>query len=300
MRRGHAREPPRRRPRGGALRRRAVEEAPEEPGYELWYARLYANFRGARGIVVEKAEDHFYKALEKIDALKANGKFRDYHKVVEEWAHKGLLVTYQEDGLRCCRAKGLAAARATPATTPSAPRSWRSSFGARDTRDFFRNNEMRLFTGELMFANSPFRAAGVLSRSQIYSIVRAPLRYRNEERLRIRQNLLGAFDVSVAEEKMVKGQVNSYYLPPPGNPAAFPMDPPQAFTDVSVQEIGLGYERVIPLYPLMDFQKLAADVKHIDRQRRDRVLADRNTRSSWLVEGAPELFALRGGRTRSL
>ncbi len=231
----------------------AVAEAPEEPGYELWYARLYANFRGARGIVVEKAEDHFYKALEKIDALKANGKFRDYHKVVEEWAHKGLLVTYQEDGLQLLPWKGSPQHGYAGHDAPGVALMAQLSV-SKDTRDFFRNNEMRLFTGELMFANSAFRSAGALSKAQIYDIVRAPLRARHEERLRVRQNLLGAFDVSFAQEKMVKGQIPTYYLPPPV----------QGFTDVNVQEIGFGYERVIPLYPLLDF-KLAADVKHIDR-----------------------------------
>jgi hypothetical protein len=138
----------------------AVAEAPEEPGYELWYARLYANFRGARGIVVEKAEDHFYKALEKIDALKANGKFRDYHKVVEEWAHKGLLVTYQEDGLQLLPWKAFPQHGYAGHDAPGAALMAQLSV-SKDTRDFFRNNEMRLFTGELMFANSPFRSLSV-------------------------------------------------------------------------------------------------------------------------------------------
>ena len=261
----------------------AVAEAPDEPGYELWYARLYANFRGARGIVVEKAEDHFYKALEKIDALKANGKFRDYHKVVEEWAHKGLLVTYQEDGLQLLPWKAFPQHGYAGHDAPGAALMAQLSV-SKDTRDFFRNNEMRLFTGELMFANSPYRSAGRLSSTQIYDIVRAPLRTRHEERLRIRQNLLGAFDVSFAQEKMSKGQISSYYLPPPGNPA-IAGTPPQPFTDVTLQEVGFGYERVIPLYPVMDF-KLAADVKHIDRKGVIEFEPQEHEKF-WLVEAHP-------------
>ncbi len=252
----------------------AVAEAPDEPGYELWYARLYANFRGARGIVVEKAEDHFYKALEKIDALKADGKLRDYHKVVEEWVHKGLLVTYQEDGLQLLPWKGFPQHGYAGHDAPGVALMAQLSV-SKDTRDLFRNNEMRLFTGELMFANGPYRAAGVLTKSQIYDIVRSPLRVRHEERLRIRQNLLGAFDVSFAQEKMNNGQISTYYLPPPAQP----------FTDVTVREIGFGYERVVPLYPLFDL-KLAGGVKNIDRQGVVEFHPERHERF-WLYEAHP-------------
>jgi hypothetical protein len=234
----------------------AVAEAPEEPGYELWYGMLYSNFRGARGIVVEPAEDHFYKGLEKIDALKKAGKFRDYHQVVEEWIHKRLLVTYQEDGLPLLPWKAYAQHGYAGHDMPGASLMAQLSV-SKDTRDFFRNNEMRLFTGELMFANGPYRALGKLTKAQIYDIARAPLRYRHEERLRLRHNLIGALDVSFAQEKLVKGQIDSYYLPPPTTGSKL--------SDVDVQELGLGFERVIPLYPVLDF-KLAGGVKHIDRQ----------------------------------
>ena len=215
---------------------------------------LYSNFRGARGIVVEPAEDHFYKGLEKIDALKRAGKFRDYHKVVEEWIHKRLMVTYQEDGLQILPWKAYPQHGYSGHDAPGVALMAQLSV-SKDTRDFFRNNEMRLFTGELMFANGPYRALGKLTTKQIYDIARAPVRYRHEERLRLRHNLIGAIDVSYAYEAAEKGQVNSYYLPPPAG----------RLTDTNVQEIGIGYERVIPLYPLFDF-KLAGGVKHIDRQ----------------------------------
>jgi hypothetical protein len=220
---------------------------------ELWYGSIYSNFRGARGIIVESAEDHFYKGLEKLEALKKSGKYRDYHKVVEEWIHKRLLITYQEDGMPLLPWK--ASPQHGYAGHDALGASLMAQFSiSKDTRDFFRNNEMRNFTGELMFANGPFRAAGALTKPQIYDIVRAPTRYRHEERLRLRQNLIGALDFSFAQEKMVNGQITSYYQPPPV----------YTFNDVDVTEIGGGVERVIPLYPLFDF-KLQGNVKHIDR-----------------------------------
>jgi hypothetical protein len=220
----------------------AVAEDPEEPGYEFWFGRYYSGFRGARGPIVESAEDHFYRALEKVAAKRKAGKFREYHAVVEEWTRKQLLVSYQEDGLHLGGKNSV---------------SLSDQFSlSKDTRDFFRNNEMRLFTGELMFADSQLRGLGI-NKTQIYAIARAPLRYRDEARLRLRLNAIGAFDFSAAYEKCLKCQVLSYYVVPPATGGKF--------TDVNLRELGGSYERVFPIYPLFDF-KLKGGVKYIDRQ----------------------------------
>jgi hypothetical protein len=242
----------------------AVANDPEEPGYEFWYGRYYSGFRGARGPVVENAEDHFYAALEKLKAKKAAGKYREYHAVVEEWTRKQLMVIYQEDGLHFLPwAKAYPqhgkAGRDLPSLSLSA-----QMHVSKDTRDFYRNNEMRLFTGELMFANSSYRTLGVFNATQQYNLARAPLRYRGEARLRLRQNLLGAFDASFSYEKMKEGQVLSYYLVPGMDPS-IPGSEKARFTDVNVREAYFGYERVFPLYPLMDL-KLKGGAKYIDRQ----------------------------------
>jgi hypothetical protein len=228
----------------------AIEQDPEEPGYEYWFGHYWNGFRGARGPIVERAEDHYYRALEKLEAKKKAGKYRDYHAVVEEWTRKQLLVSYQEDGLHL-GGKNSVSVSAQFALN-------------KDTRDFFRNNEMRLFTGELMFAESRARALGLLKAPQLYEIARAPLRHREEARLRLRLNALGAFDVSAAYERCGSVcQITSYYLPP-GAPAAA-TGAVGTYNDVNLREIGGNYERVFPLYPLFDF-KLRAGAKYIDRQ----------------------------------
>ena len=226
----------------------AVEEDPEEPGYEFWFGRYYSGFRGARGVIVESAEDHFYKALEKVKAKKRAGKFRDYHAVVEEWTRKQLLVSYQEDGLHLGNKYSV---------------SLSGQFAvSKDTRDFFRNNEMRLFTGELMFASSAVRGLGITD-PQIYKIARTPLRHREDARLRLRLNAIGAFDFGFAYEQCrADCQITSYYLVP-GHKADTGAE--GTFSEVNLREYGGGYERVFPIYPLFDF-KLKGDVKYVDRQ----------------------------------
>jgi hypothetical protein len=251
----------------------AVESDPEEPGYELWYGRYYSGFRGARGVIVESAEDHFYAALKKLDAKRAAGKYRDYHRVVEEWTRKQLIYSYQEDGVHL-----LPWAKAYPQhgdaghTLPSVALSAQFHL-SKDTRDFFRNNEMRLFTGEMMFAASSYRGFNI-DKGQMYELARAPLRYRGEARARVRQNWFGAFDFSAAYERTKRGQVLTYYLVPghtdPSSPAAMEEARRHAigrgsFSDTNLRELGAGYERVFPLLPLMDF-KLKGGLKYIDRQ----------------------------------
>lgn len=244
----------------------AVDNDPEEPGYEFWFGRYYSGFRGARGVIVESAEDHFYRALEKLDAKRAAGKYREYHAVVEDWTRKQLIYSYQEDGVhflpwaKTYPQRGYAG-RNMPSVALSA-----QFHVSKDTRDFYRNNELRLFTGEMMFAASSQRGF-TIDNGQAYSLARTPLRYRGDVRARVRQNFVGAFDFSAAYEKCQdECQVTSYYLVPGAiDPLLQPARDHGKFSAVNVRELGAGYERVFPLFPIMDF-KLKGGVKYIDRQ----------------------------------
>jgi len=250
----------------------AVTNDPEEPGYQYWYGRYYSGFRGARGVIVESAEDHFYKALELLDRKRAAGKFRDYHQVVEDWTHKQLMYSYQEDGVHFLPwSKAYPQHGDSGRNMPSLALSLQAHV-SRDTRDFFRNNEMRLFTGELMWAASAYRQFTV-DNGQAYTFARTPIRYRTDARVRFRQNFIGAFDFSAAYEKCQSDcQVTTYYLPAgavsdeievkPAKDNELARDP---YNNVNMRELGIGYERVFPLFPVMDF-KLKGGVKYYDRQ----------------------------------
>lgn len=243
----------------------AVDNDPEEPGYEFWYGRYYSGFRGARGVIVESAEDHFYKALEKLDAKRAAGKYREYHAVVEDWTRKQLIYSYQEDGVHFLPwAKTYPQHGYAGRNMPSVALSAQFHL-SKDTRDFYRNNELRLFTGEMMWAASSYRQFN-LDKGQLYALARTPLRYRGDARVRIRQNFVGAFDISAAYEKCQdECQVTSYYLTPGHTDREHPAAKHGAYNAVNMRELGAGYERVFPLFPIMDF-KLKGGVKYYDRQ----------------------------------
>jgi hypothetical protein len=244
---------------------KAVENAPQEPGYELWYANHYSMFRGARGPVAETAERHYYAALTKLDALRAKGKYRDYHAVVEEWTRKRLMVLYQQDGLHLIPGKQYpqqAGALYRPSFSVGAIASI-----SKDTRDFNRKgdwNEMRTFTLEREFGEADIRAGGAnrpapygkgLRDFEKYAIVRAPLRYHLDTKLRYRQNPIGTLDFTYDQSHAEQAQITSFYYPAGCSlqPLCNELDGSlNGLNDVNVRQIGGAYERVLPLYPVFD------------------------------------------------
>lgn len=257
----------------------AVQNAPQEPGYELWFANHYSMFRGARSPVTETAEVHYYASLKKLEALRGSGKYRAYHAVVEEWTKKRLMVLYQQDGLHLIPGKQY----------PQKPQAlYRPgvSIGAiaglsKDTRDFNRKgdwNEMRTFTLEREFASSDVRAGGAnrpepyfkgLRDFEVYAIPRAPLRYHLDAKLRYRQNPIGTLDFTFDQSHAEQAQITGFYFP-----AGCGLDKTKLCTeldgsknglnDVDVRQIGGAYERVLPLYPLFD-AKVGLSYKRVHR-----------------------------------
>lgn len=232
---------------------RAIELDPEEPGLELWAGDYYMSVRGAGRPIYQLAEQHLYRALEKLEALKEKKRFRAWHATVESWVQKRLLMLYQEDGLPITPWwKGYPYG---PAGLNPPSVSISSQFAiSKDTHDFFRNNEMRIFTAEAAFANSGLRAGGTsapLTDLERWKLVRAPLRYQIDNRVRIRQSNVGAVDLLHTYHKSEEAQITSFYLP-------------DKLNDVEVQEVGVGYQRELPLYPLFD-ARLRGTVKRIER-----------------------------------
>jgi hypothetical protein len=221
--------------------------------------------------VTERGETHYYAALWKLEAIKKAGRWKDYHSIVEDWVRRDLTVLYQMDGQPLLPFKaykqtssGLYAPGVSVGTQLRV---------ARDTRDFFFNNEYRQFTGEMVFANSPIRQGGVpdslgggpLDARQKWDLARAPLRLQLETKLRIRQNPIGTFDVLHNYLQQRDSQVWSFYNPNNSCDKDRICQPEiKPFTDIQVQQVGLGYERVFPLYPLFDL-RLAGTVQRIWR-----------------------------------
>lgn len=268
----------------------AVENAPNEPGYELWWANHFSMFRGARGPVTETAERHYYASLRKLDKLRASGKYRAYHAVVEEWTRKRLIVLYQQDGAQLVPGK-MYPQKAGALYRPGFSIGADAGF-SKDTRDFNRKgdwNEMRTFSLERDFANSDVRAGTAvrdapygrgLQDFEKYEIVRAPLRYHVDAKLRYRQNPIGTLDFIINKSHAEQSQITSFYFPAgcklveTGLCTEKDGGKINGLNNVDVLEIGGAYERVVPLYPLLDL-KVGASYRHIQRTGVVEFLPDR-------------------------
>src|SRR5262249_43827301 len=144
----------------------------------------------------EKAEDHYYAALRKLEVLEREHRMREYHYIVKDWVHRELTVLYQMDGLPILPWKAYpqhSDGHYAPGVSISS-----QLRVAKDTRDFFYNSEYRQFTAEKNFAQSDLRFGirnafdpnGKLNDKQISDIARAPMRLEVDNDLRIRHNLL--------------------------------------------------------------------------------------------------------------
>lgn len=239
---------------------KAIATDPAEPGYELFFGLYWSMARGARAPVLELAETHLYRALDKLEELRQAGLYRDYHQTVEDWTKKRLLVLYQQDGQPLLPWKAYeqtGAGRLAPGAFASAQLRL-----SQDTRDFFYNSEMRTFTGEKLFAQSDVRADRPLTDRETWDLARAPLRGQLDTRLRLRHNFIGAVDLLYSAYQSRSGQIESFYMPTTN------------FVDVNVAHLGAGYERVIPLYPLFDL-RLAGNYKRIERSGATEFLPER-------------------------
>jgi hypothetical protein len=219
--------------------------------------------RGARGPVLEAAETHLYRALEKLEALEARGARRDYHDVILDWTHKRLVVLYQQDGQSLLPWKAYRQS-SSGRTAPGLFGSLQARM-SRDTRDFFYNSEARTFTGEQLFAESDVRAQRELTSRELWDLARAPLRTQLDARLRFRHNAVGALDVTYEDHHAQAAQIESFYAPT------------ERLADVRVEQLGAGYERVVPLGSLFDV-RLAGSYRLIERRGVVEFLPDRNER----------------------
>jgi hypothetical protein len=216
--------------------KKAIAMNPDEPGYDMFAGQYYAGARGAKGQVLETAETYLYSALEKLDRLKAEGRYRDFHAIVEDHVRKNLLVLYQQDGLPLLPWKaykqhpdGLNAPGVSVSDQFYISKDTRATLGANDTGGF--TAEAGLYKVRKGQNPSPL---------DLYNIARQPLRLENDTQVNIRQTDIGEVSLLYSWAHHYKAAITSF-----GNPAGL--------NDIKVQIAGVEYKRVIPLYPAFDF-----------------------------------------------
>ena len=231
---------------------KAIAANPGEGGYELWYGRYLGRSRGSNYPLLEDAERHLYRALEKVRRRRAAGHEASFDAVTEDWAERTLVDLYQADGMPVLPWKGLAYGQA-PAGSVQAPGVFLTAEGrvSADTNDFLDVADVRNFTSQMLFAASPERLNRPLTMGEKQALAQNPLRYSYFARARLRQNILGSIDFSYRDLEIDHGQVIRY-------------DQPTVFGNARVEEYGVTYKRGLNLYPLFD-ATLEASYRRVDR-----------------------------------
>jgi hypothetical protein len=216
---------------------RAIAADPEEPGFELAYAYYLRNVRGPRAPLLEQAEVHYDRVMSKLAAVHAAGADQTFDAVTRDWAERGMMTLYQEDGLP------LLPWRAHP-YEPGEVHKLSLALTSmvrvgRDPNEFNHVDDGPRFTSEAMFAGSPQRLKRPLDRDELAGIARAPVHFDVYNRLRLRLPEIGAIDVSYRVFRSYKSQIVRY-------------TEPNTFGDVQVDEAGVGFRRVLDLSPVFD------------------------------------------------
>jgi hypothetical protein len=224
--------------RAAAYYEKAIATSPGEPGMELWYGYYLRNVRGPRGPLTEPSELHHFRALEKMEQVRARGQAQEYDDVTESWVRRGLMNLYQEDGLPLLRSKAF----------PYPRRDGAGSLGAslttmirasQDTNEVGVIDDTRRFAAEAAFAASPQRLNRPLDDAELRGIIRTPFRTSVYNRLRLRVPHVGSFDASYDFFRAPDSQIGAY-------------TEPNSFTNVAVDSFAVGWKRAVDLYPAFD------------------------------------------------
>ncbi|HMG21171.1 MAG TPA: hypothetical protein VK607_07650, partial [Kofleriaceae bacterium] len=236
-----------------AFYRRAIA-ASGEPGYELRLADYLRNIRGPGAPLIEQAEPHYAAALAGVRVRSAAPGIVD--RTIEEWAMRGLMLTYQQDGLPVLPWRRFPYHRPTSSSPGAAVMAGgRIAFDTNDTPVDLASppvaDDARRFTTEAMFAASAYRKSQPLRDDELQAIARAPRRIEWMVRGRIRASPVGAVDVWYRQCEIHDGEITSYTQP-------------KQFNDVGVSELGTAFTRALDLYPAFDVL-LAGDYRRVHR-----------------------------------
>lgn len=233
--------------------RRAIA-ASREPGYELRLADYLRNIRGPGAPLIEQAELHYAAALAGVRARSAAPGIVD--ATIEDWATRGLLLIYQQDGLPVLSGRRFPYTHLTSSWPGLAVMAGgRIAFDTNDTPVDLASppavDDARRFTEEAMFAASSYRKAQPLRGDELQAIARAPRRIDWMARGRIRASPVGAIDVWYRHGEIHDGEITSFAQP-------------KQFNDTNASELGTAFTRALDLYPAFDVL-LTGDYRRVHR-----------------------------------
>ncbi|MFN7926831.1 MAG: hypothetical protein U0Y68_02605 [Blastocatellia bacterium] len=200
---------------------RAIQADDTEPAYELFYADYLRNFRGPQRPLFPRAEQHYFRALEKLRQLPQKASWDD---VTERRVERGLVALYQEDGVAWLYRK----AEGTPDLPRPVAFFSTNNRAAQLAGDFNNLDEARAYTSEALFVES--RTGHSLTDAQLAGLIRRKDQFETTDRLRFRNRGWPVIDVLYKFRTVGDAKIPRF-------------DQPNRFTDVDLKEYGLAIEK---------------------------------------------------------
>jgi hypothetical protein len=217
---------------------KAINADETEPAYELFYADYLRNFRGAQHPLFPEAEEHYFKALKKLEKLKPTNKWKKFDHETKIQVERGLTTLYQEDGFPIDWESNIIDSEEFLERPPFVFLSTINNY-AKSTTDFDEVDDVRNFTSEALFASSEMRLNRDLTKDELKGIIRTKEQFETLNRLRFRYGHWPAFDIFYKYREIDNAQITNFYEP-------------DKFNDVNLNEYGVAIEKPLNFSPDFD------------------------------------------------
>lgn len=207
--------------RAESLYQKAIDLAPYEPAYELFYGDYLRLYRGAgQRPLFHEADEHLFAARGKLSALRKvtlpsawNVCSEElWNRCTEERLERSLAALYERDGFSLAywkwNGEGSRGTVQRPWLFFSPGGRWEQS-----NSDFDRTSDVRDRTSEAAFSASPFRLNRALTQTELDGLVRLMQPREGRGRLRIRYRSAPIIDVAVTRRTTSDAQITNFFEP---------------------------------------------------------------------------------------
>ena len=217
--------------------RKAIDLAPDEAAYELFYAEYLRLFRGARSPLFGRAEKHYFLGLEKARQRGKSPSPFAWDPDVLEHLDRGLIDLYQRDGLGVAFWPSNRVNGNESLGRPFA--SLATALGYAFASDVPTGIDVRDLTSGAAYSAGTARNKRPLTNAELASMIRAVKPLEAQPRIRFRYKEMPSFDLFYNVQSAPNAQVTNFYLP-------------DRFNGVKLYQFGTGFQEPFALGKAVD------------------------------------------------
>jgi hypothetical protein len=207
---------------------RAIDLAPEEGAYELFYADYLRLFRGARSPLFGRAEKHYFLGLEKAERVAKSNPIHSWNPAVLDRLNRGLVDLYQRDGLAVAYWPSSPMDGSMPLARPFAFLATTSNYAF--ASDLSSGIDVRDLTSGAAYSGGSQRNRRTLTNLELASLIRTVESLEAQPRLRFRYKELPSVDFFYNAQTAANAQVTNFFQP-------------AQFNGVKLYQFGVGFQK---------------------------------------------------------